>query len=156
MWAQDRTRVFVTVKLQDIQNEEITFAEERFVFKGHTLDSKVYGTDLELFGEILPDDPETKYVKYGRYLQLNLRKKDSTKWWPRLAKTDKKLHNVKIDWEKWVDDQDDDLVGGGDDGFEIPNAADSQMTSSSDSSSSSSSDSDDGNVVEDEAIHVPT
>jgi hypothetical protein len=63
-----------------------------------------YDHTFELFEDVIPDDPETKYNKFGRYLQLNLRKKDSDIWWPRLAKTSNKLHHVRIDWEKWADD----------------------------------------------------
>lgn len=133
MWAQDRTRVFITVKLQDVEGEDISFESDKFKFRGRTRSPAVeYDTVFELFGEILPEDKETKYSKFGRYLQMNLRKKDSRVWWPRLAKTEKKLHHVGIDWEKWVDDE-DDLPAGDDDGFEIPNAADCEMTSSSDS-----------------------
>ena len=132
MWAQDRTRVFVTIKLQDVENENIQFLSDRFLFKGSTKKPVVdYDTELEVFGEILPQDKETKYIKFGRYIQLNLRKKDSRIWWPRLAKTEKKLHHVGIDWEKWIDDE-DDAGYIEDDGTEIPNAADCEMTSSSD------------------------
>lgn len=134
MWAQNKTHVFITVKLQDVADEVITFAPGQFTFKGTTKNpAKQYDMVFELFAEILPEDKGTKYNKFGRYLQLNLRKKDSRIWWPRLAKTEKKLHHVRIDWEKWIDDQSD--AESDDDGFEIPNAADSQMTSSDDSDS---------------------
>jgi hypothetical protein len=106
MWAQDKTRVFVTIKLQDVQNEVITFQSGHFLFKGEVRNPQIlYDYTFELFDEVLPDDPETKYNKFGRYLQLNLKKKDPTVWWPRLAKTASKLHHVRIDWEKWVDDE---------------------------------------------------
>jgi prostaglandin-E synthase len=105
MWAQDTTRVFITIKLQDVQNEEIIFRPGEFVFKGQVRNPDAsYNHTFELFEEVIPDDPETKYNKFGRYLQLNLTKKDSSIWWPRLAKTANKLHHVRIDWEKWVDD----------------------------------------------------
>ena len=131
MWAQDRNKVYVTIKLQDIQDEEVSIDEGFFVFKG-----KANGSDwdykLELYDNICHNDKETKYVKFGRYMQLNFRKKDTTKWWPRLAKTPKKLANVGIDWEKWIDDdQADDIVP--DDGsFDITNTPDAEFTSSSD------------------------
>jgi hypothetical protein len=105
MWAQDKTRVFITIKLQDVQEEEIAFNPGHFVFKGQVRNPEVlYNCTFELFEEVLPDHPETKYNKFGRYLQLNLKKKDPAIWWPRLAKTSRKLHHVRIDWEKWVDD----------------------------------------------------
>jgi hypothetical protein len=108
MWAQDRTRVFVTIKLQDIQDEQITFTETGFTLKCETRSpSGSYDCTVELFAAIDPDDAETKINKFGRYTQLNLRKKDVQTWWPRLARTTEKLHYVRIDWAKWVDDEDD-------------------------------------------------
>jgi hypothetical protein len=105
MWAQDKTRVFVTIKLQDVQNEEIIFQPTHFVFRGQVRSPEVaYDYSFELFEEVDTEHPETKYSKFGRYLQLNLRKRDAAVWWPRLAKTMSKLHHVRIDWEKWVDD----------------------------------------------------
>jgi hypothetical protein len=109
MWAQDKTRIFVTIKLQDVTDEQIDFTPNSFAFRGVIRSPPVaYDHTLELFQEIVPDDAETKYVKYGRYLQLNLRKKDDGIWWSRLAKSQQKLHNVRIDWEKWVDDDEAD------------------------------------------------
>jgi prostaglandin-E synthase len=104
MWAQDRTRVFITIKLQDVRDEEIIFEPGHFLFKGRVVSPDVfYDYTFQLFEDVLPDHPETKYSKFGRYLQLNLRKKDDSIWWPRLAKTANKLHHVRVDWDKWVD-----------------------------------------------------
>lgn len=132
MWAQDKNKVYVTLKLQDVQNEDIQFLSNAIKFRGSTLNPHAdYDYTLELFQEIAEEDKETKYTKLGRYLQINLRKRNTKIWWPRLAKTTQKLHNVKIDWEKWIDDDEadaDDLSGD-----ELPNTADKDFTSSSDS-----------------------
>ncbi|KAH0787034.1 HSP20-like chaperone [Histomonas meleagridis] len=132
MWAQGRTTVYVTIKLQDVQDEEIQFNPNCFIFKGRTVSpDQKYDLNLELFDEIDPTDKETRYVKYGRYIQLNLRKRNSSVWWPRLAKTTQKLHYVKIDWEKWVDD-DEDFSASDDQSKELPNLTDKDMTDTSD------------------------
>lgn len=133
MWAQDRDVVYITIKLQDISNEEIVFGEDHFIFRGKSGDT-TYDYKLELFGNIHPTDKTTKYNKFGRYTQLNCRKADTRKWWPRLAKTARKLANVGIDWEKWVDDPEssDDEHNHDDGSFEINNTPDADFTSSSD------------------------
>lgn len=133
MWAQDRNVVYITIKLQDVANEEIIFGDDHFIFRGKAGDVN-YDYKLELFGNIHPTDQTTKYVKFGRYMQLNVRKIDTRTWWPRLAKTARKLANVGIDWEKWIDDpEDSDDEHNHDDGsFEISNTPDADMTSSSD------------------------
>lgn len=131
MWAQDHDNVYVTIKLQDIQNEKIEFHNGSFRFIGHTpADNHDYDYNFELFEEIVPDSNETRYSKFGRYTQLNLRKRNTLKWWPRLAKTDKKLHNVAIDWEKWVDDDGDEEAASHPDEMDINNTPDDEMTSS--------------------------
>ena len=136
MWAQDHDTIFVTIKLQDIQNEEVRFENGCFSIKCHTpADDHDYDYTFELFEEIVPDAEETKYAKYGRYTQLNMRKRNTLKWWPRLAKTNKKLHNVAIDWEKWVDnDEDEDAnTHSPSKEVELNNTPNDEMTSSSSS-----------------------
>ena len=137
MWAQDHDTIFVTIKLQDIQNEEISFENGSFTLKCLTpADNHTYDYKFELFEEIVPDAEETKYAKFGRYTQLNMRKRNTLKWWPRLAKTSKKLHNVAIDWEKWVDndnDEDEDAnTNSSSKEVELNNTPNDEMTSSSD------------------------
>jgi hypothetical protein len=142
MWAQDKTRVFVTIKLQDIENADITFSDSGLRFKGTTRSPRAeYDFTLELYGELLADDPETKINKFGRYTQLNLRKKDASVWWPRLAKTPEKLHNVRIDWEKWVEEDEVEDVKPS---KRLPD----QTPTSFSSSSSSGSDNEDAKVEE--------
>lgn len=108
MWAQDRNQVFITIKLQDVANETIQFNTNSFVFKGTTTSPPMeYDMTLELFGNIDPESRDTKYAIFGRNVKIELKKNDARSWWPRLAKTTNKLHNVKIDWERWVDNEED-------------------------------------------------
>jgi hypothetical protein len=133
-WAQDKLRVFITIKLAGVQNEEIKFESNGFNFKGHVEGDADYDTFFEVFEEICPVDRDTKYQRSGRYFQVILRKRDSRIWWPRLAKTSQKLHNVSIDWDKWIEDEDADAdAKDGSDCIELPNCADADFTSSDDS-----------------------
>lgn len=34
--------------------------------------------------------------------------KAESKWWKKLLRGDEKIHYVKVDWDKWVDEDDDD------------------------------------------------
>ena len=132
MWAQDRNCVILTIKLQDVYDEKIEFLEDELRFAGKTRKPEVvYDMRLPLFGQISPSDEHTKYNVYGRNVFLTLKKKDPKIWWPRLAKTTQKLHNVKIDWERWIDDDDE--------AFEAPSIETKNIETSSDNSSSSES-----------------
>lgn len=109
-WAQDRNHVFITVKIQDFANELIEFHENDFIFKGKTKNPQMdYDMVFNFFNEIVPDHEETKYSIFGRNVLIELRKKNPKIWWPRLAQTSQKLHNVKIDWERWIDDDEEDF-----------------------------------------------
>jgi prostaglandin-E synthase len=118
--------------LPNVQNEEVVFEPTLFKFKGSIAKPVAsYDYAFELFAAIVPNDGETKYAKLGRCVQLTLRKKDSRVWWPRLAKTQAKLHNVQINWAKWIDDDNAPTASEGDDeAVELPNTADAEMTSS--------------------------
>jgi hypothetical protein len=133
IWAQDKIHVFVTIKLAGVEGEDIKFESQRFLFKGKAKEAE-YDIAFELFQEISPVDRETKCQKVGGYWQLTLRKRDSRIWWPRLAKTSQKLHNVGVDWSKWIEDEDADAVEAKDDseGIDLPNCADCDFTSSDD------------------------
>ncbi|KAI5290077.1 hypothetical protein KEM54_002490 [Ascosphaera aggregata] len=75
-----------------------------------------YAVDLELFDEIVPEESKQKHSARG--FDLVLRKKDlKEEYWPRLLKEKKKVHFLKTDFDKWVDEDeqdeapDDDMSG---------------------------------------------
>jgi hypothetical protein len=90
-------------------------------FTGHsdTL-KKTYHLELEFYAEI---DPEASKVNHSaRDVEMKLRKKELNEaYWPRLLKEAKKVHFLKTDFDKWVDEDeqneaaDDDFAnfGGG-------------------------------------------
>lgn len=73
-------------------------------FTGHsdTL-KKTYAVELEFYGEI---DPEASRVNHtARDVEMKLRKKElKEEYWPRLLKESKKVHFLKTDFDKWVDE----------------------------------------------------
>lgn len=144
MWAQDRNHVFITIKIQDFAKDLIEFHDAHFVFKGKTKSPPMdYDMLFNFFNEILPEHEETKYSIFGRNVLIELRKKDPKIWWPRLAQTSQKLHNVKIDWERWVDDDEED--------FEDIKAKHVSTDSDVDSSSDSENEKEDDKKSEDKA-----
>lgn len=127
IWAQDHTKILITVKVQDLVDEQIEIQPNFLKIQGKTTNpNQEYSLDLELFNEIDPNDKETKYFKLGGYIKINLRKRDSTIWWPRLAKTQQKLHYVQVDWARWVDSDDESECDDG--SFEMPNLTDQDLT----------------------------
>lgn len=76
-------------------------------------DNKQHVLDLELFGEVKPE--ESKYMVRGRGAEIVLMKANPDgPYWKRLLKEDKKQHWLKVDFNKWQDeDESDDETGGG-------------------------------------------
>jgi hypothetical protein len=62
-----------------------------------------YHVELELFGEI--DPAESKINHTSKNVELKLQKKElKEEYWPRLLKEQKRVHFLKTDFDKWVDE----------------------------------------------------
>ncbi|XP_034233197.1 prostaglandin E synthase 3 isoform X2 [Thrips palmi] len=114
-WAQRTHVVFVTLCVEDCKNPDIQIEADKIVFKGTGgTEKKKYEITIPLFKEI---DPE-KSVKFirDRNIELILKKKEEGPYWTYLLKDKKKYHWLKVDFNKWKDEDDseDELnVGGG-------------------------------------------
>ena len=66
-----------------------------------------YHTTLDLLNEI--DDKESQISITARRVLLAIAKKaEDTEYWPRLLKSKGKAPNVKVDWSKWVDEDEEE------------------------------------------------
>jgi hypothetical protein len=73
-------------------------------FTGHsdTL-KKTYHLETEFYAEI--DPAESKINHTAKNVEMKLRKKElNDAYWPRLLKDVKKVHYLKTDFDKWVDE----------------------------------------------------
>ncbi|KAF1923909.1 HSP20-like chaperone [Didymella exigua CBS 183.55] len=138
-WAQrssaddaERNYVFLTIVAADVPESDLKLELQptKLSFKGTSTSKKVtYAVDLEFFAEI--DPKESKIQHSGRDVTLVLRKKElKEEFWPRLLKDKAKVHFLKTNFDKWVDEDeqdeapaDDEMMnqmnpmGGGDGGF---------------------------------------
>ena len=63
---------------------------------------------------------KSKFAVRDRVIEFALEKKDSGPYWKRLVKEDQKQHWLKVDFNKWKDeDESDDEAGGGQDLEEV-------------------------------------
>jgi len=101
------------------ENLKLELKPTSLSFTGHsdTL-KKTYHVDLEFYAEI---DPENSKVHHtARDVEMKLRKKElNESYWPRLLKDTKKAHFLKTDFDKWVDE--DEQNEAGDDDFNFGN-----------------------------------
>ncbi|KAJ9446390.1 hypothetical protein DIPPA_32980 [Diplonema papillatum] len=102
-WAQRPECILLTVCVQDAEDVQIKTLEKSVeVTCKADKDKKPYHTKLELRGEIIPEE-STAAVR-PRQIEMKLKKKDDGPYWEGL--TEKKQNNVKIDWARWVDEED--------------------------------------------------
>lgn len=111
-WAQRANTIFVTVDVPDVNKEsaKITVEDKKLTFAGKS-GEKEYAIDLELFGEVDAKDEDTKFAVNPRNITFHLVKKEEGSW-PRVLETKAKLNNVKVDFDKWVDSDEEDEDSG--------------------------------------------
>ncbi|KAH9865386.1 hypothetical protein J1614_008969 [Plenodomus biglobosus] len=116
-WAQrssstdaERNYIYLTIVAADVPESDLKLdlKDQSLSFKGASTSKKVtYAVDLEFFAEI--DPKESKISHSGRDISLVLRKKElKDEYWPRLLKDNKKMHFLKTDFDKWVDEDEQD------------------------------------------------
>lgn len=80
-------------------------------------DTHTYALDLNLYDEINVDD--VKKHQTDRTLRLLIGKKEPGPFWPRLIKEKEKLGYIKTDFDRWVDEDEEDEAPGLADGFDM-------------------------------------
>ncbi|KAH7320207.1 HSP20-like chaperone, partial [Stachybotrys elegans] len=113
LWAQrssssdpSKNFVYLTISVPDVpkDNLKLELKPTSLSFTGTSATLKrTYHVDLELYGEI--DVDESKINHTAKNIEMKLQKKElKEEYWPRLLKDSKRLHFLKTDFDKWVDE----------------------------------------------------
>lgn len=113
LWAQrssatdaSKNFIYLTISVPDASKEEsqVDLEANKFSFTGtSTTLKKKYRVELEFYGEI--DPAESKVNHTSKNIEMKLQKKElKEEYWPRLLKDSKRLHFLKTDFDKWVDE----------------------------------------------------
>ncbi|XP_026412322.1 co-chaperone protein p23-1-like isoform X2 [Papaver somniferum] len=104
-WAQRSDKIFLTVDLPDANDVKLKLEPQgRFVFSA-TKGGIPYEVDIELYDKI---NAEESKVNNGVRNIVYVIKKTESKWWNRLLKQEGKPPVfLKVDWDKWVDEDDE-------------------------------------------------
>ncbi|KAL6648060.1 hypothetical protein ACP70R_012284 [Stipagrostis hirtigluma subsp. patula] len=107
-WAQRSDKVFLTIELPDAKDVKLNLKPEgHFDFSAKVADDIPYELDLELFDAVNVE--ESKAAVAPRTICYLIKKAES-KWWPRLLKKEGRPPVfLKVDWDKWQDEDDEDL-----------------------------------------------
>lgn len=125
MWAQRKNLVSLTINVEDCKEPVITLEPTKVYFKGTGgPDKKTFEVTIDLFGEIDTAVSlvclcllchwltqfyllqESKYFVRERSIEFFLRKKEEGPYWPSIFKDKKKVHWLKIDFNRWRDEDD--------------------------------------------------
>ncbi|KAL2345411.1 hypothetical protein Fmac_006696 [Flemingia macrophylla] len=110
-WAQRVDKVYVTVQLADSKNAKVDLTPEGiFTFSGSAgAADRQYELKLELFDKV---NVEESKINVGVRSIFCVVQKAENGWWKRLLRGEgKPPHYVKVDWDKWVDEDEDDGNG---------------------------------------------
>ncbi|CAK7204422.1 p23 chaperone protein wos2 [Sporothrix eucalyptigena] len=113
LWAQrsssedaEKNFIYLTIVVPDADpsQAEISLKPSSVSFKGFSKTLKrTYQVTLDLYAEI--DEAASKVNHTSRSVELKLVKKElGDAYWPRLLKDSKKVHFLKTDFDKWVDE----------------------------------------------------
>ncbi|KOB71328.1 P23-like protein [Operophtera brumata] len=105
LWAQRKEDVFLTFSIES-KDPNIKIEKESVYFKGvNAQDNKVHEVTIPLYDAVVPET--SAFVNKGRCIEMILRKeKKDASYWPSLTKDKKKPHYLKIDFNKWTDEDD--------------------------------------------------
>ncbi|CAN1245761.1 Co-chaperone protein p23-2 [Linum grandiflorum] len=107
LWAQKSGKVYLTIALPDAKDVAVKCESEGlFTFSARGIHGESFELSLHLYAPILP---ETCKANAGlRNIICSIRKAEK-KWWKRLLKSgEKPAPYIKVDWNKWIDEDDED------------------------------------------------
>jgi len=113
LWAQRSSKddpaknfIYLTISVPDVPKSsmQLDLKPTSLTFTGHSDSKKTdYHVVLEFYAEIDPAESKTNHT--NRDIEMILRKKElGEEYWPRLLKEKAKVHFLKTDFDKWVDE----------------------------------------------------
>ncbi|KAK9726298.1 hypothetical protein RND81_05G204500 [Saponaria officinalis] len=105
-WAERADKVYLTVMLPDAKNAKVNLGPEgTFTFSATGgAENHDYELKLDLCDKV---NVEESKINIGVRSIFCVLEKEEKKWWNRLLREGKPPHYVKVDWDKWVDEDDD-------------------------------------------------
>ncbi|GKC47419.1 HSP20-like chaperones superfamily protein [Tanacetum coccineum] len=116
LWAQRADKVYLTIALTNAKDITVKCEPHGlFSFSAVGAKDEKYEFSLELHGKILPESCKTQM---GLRNILCTVQKDGKGWWSRLLKSEgKPAPFIKVDWNKWCDEDDESANDTDEDGL---------------------------------------
>lgn len=106
-WAQRSDSVFLTFNVE-CDKPDVKIERKAVTFEGICKpDQRLYGVVIPLYSEI--DPSKSSYTNKGRLIEVILTKDNTNApFWPALTSDKKKHHWLKIDFNRWQDEEESD------------------------------------------------
>jgi hypothetical protein len=117
-WAETTEKIFLTVVLADTKDTKVNLDPEGvFDFSAKVgPENHVYELKLELADKV---NVEESKINIGERSIFCIIEKAEPERWNKLLRVKKPPHYVKVDWDKWVDEDDEGSAGAADMDMEI-------------------------------------
>ena len=105
LWAQDREKIYLTLEIPKVKIADLKFETQKISIVGSESvnDSETnFELDINLYSNINPETVTHRTKENSVFLTLD---KTTRQFWNRLTPT--KQNNVKIDWQRWVDEEEE-------------------------------------------------
>ena len=100
-WYQSDDEIYFSILIHNFNKNNIKINKNNFF-----LESSNYKINFDFYQEI--DEEDIKYKEFEKYLNITLKKINEGPW-KYLVKDNLYKNNVKVDWDKWYDeDMEDD------------------------------------------------
>ncbi|CAI5760688.1 unnamed protein product [Candida verbasci] len=114
LWAQrssstdaEKNLIYLTIELLDPKDLKIDLKPE-YLELNATSNETPYHLKIEFYAKVNPDLSKINTTN-GSHIFIILRKEElNEEYWPRLTSEKIKLHNIKTDFNKWVDEDEQD------------------------------------------------
>ncbi|XP_068664034.1 uncharacterized protein OsI_027940-like [Aristolochia californica] len=106
-WAQRTDKVYLTILLPDAKDAKVNLEEDGVFSFSATAgsDNHIYELKLDLFDKV---NAEESKINIGVRVVFCVVVKAEKVWWKKLLRGDGKLPQyVKVDWDKWVEEDDE-------------------------------------------------
>ena len=103
IWAQDKNYIFLTIEIENIREQNIEYYNDKIIFQGSSINNN-YNVIIDLLNEIETD--KCNWNIKPNCVKITI-KKVKNLFWKRLTKH--KQNNIKIDWSKWIVEDDSDI-----------------------------------------------
>ncbi|XP_010694667.2 co-chaperone protein p23-1 isoform X2 [Beta vulgaris subsp. vulgaris] len=108
-WAQSSDKVYVTIELPDAKDVKLKLEPEGKMAFSAVKNAHPYEFDIELLDKINVE--ESKYNIGVRQIEYVIEKAEK-RWWSRLIKQEGNPPIfLKVDWDKWVDENEENKNG---------------------------------------------